>query len=89
MHVHAHYNPIMRTTIELPDYLRAKLLDLAARRGEKGFSGLVSEAVAAYLTDLEGRHAKVARATAVLGTLSEDEAEEMRRSVAALRDRWR
>jgi predicted DNA-binding protein len=79
----------MRTTIELPDDLRARLLDLAARRGEKGFSGLVREAVTAYLAEVEGRSARVARATEALGTLSEDEAEEMRRSVTALRERWR
>lgn len=48
----------MRTTIELPDEQRAKLLELAARRGEKGFSKLVQEAVAEYLADAahdEGR----------------------------------
>jgi metal-responsive CopG/Arc/MetJ family transcriptional regulator len=79
----------MRTTIELPDDLRAKLLALAARRGEKGFSGLVREAVAAYLADLEGKNARAERALAVLGTLSEEEAEDLRRNVVALRERWR
>ena len=51
MHVHAWHNRLVRTTIDLPDELRGKLLELAARRGEKGFSSLVAEAVARYLGD--------------------------------------
>ena len=35
----------MRTTIEMKPEHRAKLFELAARRGAKGFSGLVAEAV--------------------------------------------
>ena len=34
----------LRTTIEIPDDTRAKLLELAVRRGEKEFSGIVQEA---------------------------------------------
>jgi metal-responsive CopG/Arc/MetJ family transcriptional regulator len=89
MHVHDLDSPLVRTTIDLPDDLRARLLDLASRRGEKGFSSLVRDAVAAYLADLESRSARAARAAQVLGTLSEPEAEALRQSVSALRERWR
>ncbi len=89
MHVHDVYNSLVRTTIDLPNDLRARLLDLAARRGEKGFSGLVREAVATYLADLDNRAARVARAASVLGTLSTTEAEAMREAVSSLRERWR
>lgn len=65
----------MRTTIELPDDLRARLLEIAARRGEKGCSGLVREAVARYVADLDSRSAQVAKASKVLGTLSRRDAE--------------
>lgn len=41
----------MRTTIELTDEQRAALLALAARRGLRGYSSLVQEALAAYLAD--------------------------------------
>ena len=79
----------MRTTIEIPDQLRARLLALAARRGEKGYSRLVEEAIARYLEEWEG-HAKVIReARAALGTLSEAEADALEESVKALRERWR
>jgi hypothetical protein len=38
---------LMRTTIEMKPEHRAKLLELAAHRGAKGFSQLVSEALEA------------------------------------------
>ncbi|MBI4538047.1 MAG: ribbon-helix-helix protein, CopG family [Gemmatimonadetes bacterium] len=79
----------MRTTVEIPDEYRAKLLELAARRGEKGFSRLVEEAVARYL-EAEERRAELAReAILVLGTLDDAEAEALEASVRALRARWR
>jgi hypothetical protein len=37
-----------------PDH-RAKLLELAASRGEKGFSSVVEEAIELLLTSEEGR----------------------------------
>ena len=51
MHVHAYYVAVMRTTVEISDSHRARLLKLAADRGEKGFSHLVREALDQYLDD--------------------------------------
>lgn len=79
----------MRTTIEIPDELRAKLLELAARRGEKGYSRLVEEAIARFLAEWEGREDVVREAVAVIGSLSEAEAAAFEESVAALRKAWR
>ena len=39
----------MRTTIELSDEQRSALLALAGRRGLRGYSSLVAEALAQYL----------------------------------------
>lgn len=79
----------MRTTIELTDAQRGKLLELAAERGEKGFSRLVQEAVDQYLAWNETQKERVRAARAVLGTLSEGEAEELERAVSAARRSWR
>jgi predicted transcriptional regulator len=79
----------MRTTVEIPDELRARLLELAARRGEKGFSGLVREAVVHYLAELDSRAATIDRAAAALGTLSDEDAGEMHAAVRSMRGRWR
>lgn len=79
----------MRTTIELRNDQRARLLQIAAERGEKGFSGLVQEAVDHYLEELDRRDEAVAGAVAALGSLSDSEADALRERVAALRSRWR
>ena len=47
----------MRTTIEIKPEHRAKLLELAARRGQKGFSQLIAEALEAFLRAQTGQGA--------------------------------
>ena len=89
MHMHACDLPAMRTTIELPDELRAKLLAMAARRGEKGFSGLIQAAVARYLEEEELRQSVVRRALSAIGSLDDDEAERLRESVRQFGSSWR
>lgn len=89
MHVHASISFGMRTTVELSDEIRAKLLELAARRGERGFSAIVEEAVARYLQEEEERRRLAQQARSVIGTLSEDDARDLEESVRTLRSRWR
>jgi predicted transcriptional regulator len=79
----------MRTTIELKDEHRAKLLELAARRGEKGFSDLVSEAIESFLANLERRETARRDALKLRGSLSDTEADEMRAVAKTLREHWR
>jgi Arc/MetJ family transcription regulator len=79
----------MRTTIEITDEQRAKLLQLAALRGEKGFSILVQEALDAYIeAQSEGRK-KRQRALALMGVLKESEAHDLRKAAEAIRESWR
>lgn len=89
MHVHACYVLGMRTTIEIKDHLRARLLALAARRGLKGFSILVEEAIVRYLEELEPSDDRVQAALSVLGSMDEQDADELERSVQRLREQWR
>ena len=79
----------MRTTIEIRDEHRARLLALAARRGEKGFSKIVEEALEAYLLNLEERDRARRLALGALGALSDDEAGDLERAVHELREHWR
>jgi metal-responsive CopG/Arc/MetJ family transcriptional regulator len=79
----------MRTTIEISDDHRAKLLEIAARRGLKGFSAIVHEAIELYLREVSPRDEKVESAVAVLGSLGEAEADALEASVRELRGRWR
>jgi len=79
----------MRTTIELKDDQRARLLELAARRREKGFSNIIAEAVEAYLAAQDAGEAARAKALAARGALSAAEASEVAEAVHALRENWR
>ena len=79
----------MRTTIEISDEQRAKLLETAAKRGEKGFSSIVQEALADYFDAEERRQEKVRRALEVIGSLDADQTAALEKSVRELRQRWR
>ena len=81
----------MRTTIEISDDLRARLVALAARRRIRGFSRIVQEALERFLAtegDAE-RARRVADALAALGSLPARSAAAMRSRVRRIRGRWR
>ena len=75
----------MRTTIELDDNLRGQLLELAAKRGLKGFSQLIEEAVVAWLQSQSGQDGVRRKAAALQGTLSGAEADDLQRGAGAAR----
>jgi hypothetical protein len=79
----------MRTTIAMKPEHRARLLELAARRGLKGFSALVEEALETYFTAQAREDAKRAKAAALRGVLSSQEAEGLRTEATRLRREWR
>jgi predicted transcriptional regulator len=79
----------MRTTIELRDDQRAKLLEMAAREGRKGFSHLIQEAVDRFLGEEAGRQEEVSEALALVGTLGPQEAELLLERVRRIREHWR
>ena len=79
----------MRTTIELTDEQRAELLKLAAKKGLKGFSPLVQEALDEYLKRQGGREDAVAMALKLKGSLRGKAAEDFEDRVKSLRELWR
>lgn len=83
------YTRAVRTTIELKDEHRAKLLELAARRGQKGFSDVLAEAIETYLTSLSRDEEKRQAALQLRGSLTEKEADELRKATRSLRESWR
>jgi metal-responsive CopG/Arc/MetJ family transcriptional regulator len=88
MHVHAIIRP-MRTTIEIRDDLRARLVGLAATRGEKGYSKIVEEALERYLGDADRRDERLAELLALRGAVSDEDAGGVREEIARLRSGWR
>ena len=79
----------MRTTVEITDRQRARLLEIAGARGEKGFSGLVQEAIDLYLKVQSQKEKQAQLALKLKGTLRKDEAEDLARRVAEVHARWR
>jgi hypothetical protein len=79
----------MRTTIELKDESRARLLEMAARRGEKGFSVIIDEALDLYLRAAEAGEGRRRAALALRGCLGAGEADRLRSAASALRGSWR
>ncbi|MBI5610200.1 MAG: ribbon-helix-helix protein, CopG family [Deltaproteobacteria bacterium] len=79
----------MRTTIELDDDYRGRLLELAARRGQKGFSDLINEAVGRYLTAEAAQADKQLKAAKLHGFLSDSEADDLAAGCQAARQHWR
>jgi hypothetical protein len=79
----------MRTTVEMKPEHRSALLALAARRGEKGFSSVLAEAIEEFL---DGERARVQRReelTSLVGSLSAADAKNLRSISTLLRESWR
>ena len=84
-----YYNAfVMRTTIELKEEHRALLHAIAARRGWRGYSKVIEEAIELYL-----RHHSEAKEVrrALLdrrGAWRTEEAEKVREAIGELRKKW-
>ena len=62
---------------------------MAGRRGEKGFSHLVEEAVDRFIAEEQARTKSRRVALATRGSLARAEAMELAARVAAIREDWR
>lgn len=79
----------MRTTIELEPEHRSALLSIAAQRGQKGFSGVIKEAIDEYLSKEQARVKKRKALLSLCGSISEKDAKELRELTSAIRRNWR
>ena len=81
----------MRTTVEIRDDQHEALLALAGRRGERGFSRLLQDALDSYLGREEEaiRRKRVEDAIAAFDSFTREEGESLHRHVEELRQRWR
>ncbi len=79
----------MRTTVEIKPEHRSALLALAARRGEKGFSALLADAIEEYLKGEADRQRRREEVLSLAGSLELDEADQLRQTAQELREHWR
>lgn len=77
----------MRTTVEITSGQREALSALAKRRGLRGFSQLVQEALDAYLQSLGDSETKLL--LSLEGSLNEQQESELRSHIGAARAVWR
>lgn len=79
----------MRTTVEIPDRLRAALLAISARRGMRGFSKIIEEALDQYLQTMASRDRDLASLLSLKGSWTDAEAEEARKTIHEVRKNWK
>lgn len=77
----------MRTTVEITDDQHRALTAIAQRRGVRGFSALVQEALDAYLANLNTDEVELL--LGLEGTLSESDARQMRSRIDEAKNAWR
>ena len=77
----------MRTTIELPDDLRRRVVSEAAARNLRGYSQVIVDALRAHFDG--GQDDRQSVAAHVRGSLNPQAAEVERRRLAELRANWR
>lgn len=80
---------VMRTTVEMRAEHRSALLALAARRGEKGFSSVLAEAIENFLDGERTRAKRRKELLSVGGSLTGEDAKDLRRAVRSVREHWR
>ena len=79
----------MRTTIEMKPEHRARVLELAASRGDKGFSNVVAEALELYLETQRRRTAAIQNALTLKGSMKGAEATDLATATRKIRTDWR
>lgn len=79
----------MRTTVEMKAEHRSALLALAARRGEKGVSSVLAEAIEHYLDNERSRAHRRKELLSLAGSISPTEAKELHNLTRSIRENWR
>jgi metal-responsive CopG/Arc/MetJ family transcriptional regulator len=78
----------MRTTVELSDDLIAALHALAIKKGHRGYSRIMEEAVKHYLLDHEKKEGAWSVLGKMRGSWSAKEAAETRKKLEEIRKNW-
>lgn len=79
----------MRTTVEMKPEHRSALLALSARRGGKGFSTVLTEAIEAFLKGDAERRSRREEVLRLSGSLTSEDAAALRAKTDFSRERWR
>ena len=79
----------MRTTVELSNDHRSSLHSLAARRGLRGYSKLIQEAVDLYIQEMTAKEGGAKHLLQMRGTWNKEEARKLQRKLRGIRKNWK
>jgi metal-responsive CopG/Arc/MetJ family transcriptional regulator len=79
----------MRTTVELSADLIAALHALAVKKGYRGYSRIMEDAVKHYLRDLEKKERPLSVLMRMRGSWNAEEAAEIKKKLEEIRKNWR
>jgi metal-responsive CopG/Arc/MetJ family transcriptional regulator len=79
----------MRTTVELSDDMIAALHALSVKKGYRGYSKLLQEAIAHYLEENEKKDLSLSVLMKMRGSWNPKEASETKKKLEEIRKNWR
>jgi metal-responsive CopG/Arc/MetJ family transcriptional regulator len=79
----------MRTTIELSNDHRSSLHSLAARRGLRGYSKLIREAVDLYIQEMTAKEGGAKHLLQLRGTWNKEDARTFQKKLREIRKNWK
>ena len=79
----------MRTTVELSNDHRSSLHSLAARRGLRGYSKLIQEAVDLYIREMTAKEGNTGHLLRMRGTWNKEEARKFQNKLRRVRRNWK
>jgi metal-responsive CopG/Arc/MetJ family transcriptional regulator len=79
----------MRTTVELSNDHRSSLHSLAARRGLRGYSKLIQEAVDLYIREMTAKEGGAKHLLQMRGTWNKEEARKFQKKLRGIRKNWK
>jgi hypothetical protein len=78
----------MRTTIEIPDRYRGILHSLAVKRGLRGYSVIIEEALDTYIDSLSKNDNLKNDILQMVGSWQEDEISQVKTKIKEMRGNW-
>jgi predicted DNA-binding protein len=79
----------MKTTVELSNEHRSALHFLAARRGVRGYSKLIQEAVELYIKETTTKRGSAKQLLKMRGTWNKEDARKFQKKLREIRKNWR
>jgi metal-responsive CopG/Arc/MetJ family transcriptional regulator len=79
----------MRTTIELTNDHRSSLHSLAARRGLRGYSKLIQEAVDLYIQEMMAKEGNARLLLKMRGTWNKEDSRKFQKKLREIRKSWK